>query len=262
MRLLGAGLCGAAALACLGIGGAALVRGQWQGVWVILVGALWGLGVVMVLDLHEQLLRRLPSGGRNEVLGGAVALLAGSVLLVQTVTTGGAASIGLAVAAASVFLLVGVLLLASGLGWLAGDGLVRRLLVAVLLSVFTAIAMLFPPGALIVAVFAASAWIAVYRRIHERATGCDPMAGLSDAKQLGVAALVVLVLLLTAGGIWVVGKRTREKGPAAVEAAAPAAPAAATAAEAAAGATPAEGLPLEALPSEAPPSPLLPAEAP
>lgn len=143
-----------------------------------------------------------PMAGRDRgvLLGGAAALLLGLALIVLVLANPESMSEGvppwIGVAAGSVFFLAGVLVIRGAKRGGSQDDFVTKVFVAVFVSVFAAVSMIFPPGGIFVAWLAVTCWIVVYRRIHQRVTGRDPLAGSSDAKQLGLGCLVTILLVL------------------------------------------------------------------
>jgi len=188
------------------IGG--LVAAAWHGLGflrLVPMGLLWLVGAALCFDLP----RRLAASGRHRadevsrILGGSAALFAGLAIAGQILADPSGMSKGVSlwagIAAGGVFFLAGVLIIASG-----RDGLLGPVMVAVFLSLFATLSLaLFPPGGLFVAFLAIQGWIAAYRKLHQWATGRDPLAGMSDERLFGVGCLVFLVLLLLAGGaLW------------------------------------------------------------
>ena len=101
-----------------------------------------------------------------------------------------------------VFFLAGVLVVRQATRQGQAVQIVDSLLVAVLITAFAAVACIFPPSAVIVAALAVQAWVAVYRQIHAKIWGRDPLGHLSQEKQLGVGCLVYLLLLVIAAVIF------------------------------------------------------------
>ena len=137
---------------------------------------------------------------RGQLFAGAGAMLLGLLLMVMVIGDPAFMSEGvplwIGVAAGGVFFLAGVLVLRSATkGGPVGD-IVNTTLVAVLVSAFAAVSMIFPPSGILVGYFAVLCWILVYRRVHERVTGRDPLGGWSDRKQLGLGCLVTITLIL------------------------------------------------------------------
>jgi hypothetical protein len=106
-------------------------------------------------------------------------------------------------AAGFAFALAGLMVASQSFGpGTRADGLLPRLLVALLLTAFAAASMIFPPGGLLVAYMAVHVWIGVYASIHQAVTGRDPMAGMSDRRQFALGCLVFVVLLLALAIGW------------------------------------------------------------
>ena len=194
----------------LGVGsvGGGLVAGVLGGpryLPIVPMGLIWLVGAALCFDLP----RRLAARGRHRedevsrILGGSAAVCAGLAIAGQVLTDPTGMSEGVppwtGVAAGLVFLLAGVLIIAGGHAGFRGP-----LIVAVFLSLLAALSLaLFPPGGIIVAFLAIQGWIVVYRKVHERLTGRDPLAGMSDVRLLGVGCLVFLaVVLLVAAALW------------------------------------------------------------
>jgi hypothetical protein len=152
---------------------------------------------------------------RHQVFGAILATAVGAALLALVLAAPEGLSEGVpvfvGVAAGGTFLLAGLVLLGHATGWVADGGLLHRVLVALLLTCFAGVAAVFPPSLLFVGVIAVLGWIGVYRRVHERAFGRDPMGGMSQEKQLGVGCLATLALL---GGIALVVRLRRPSQPA------------------------------------------------
>ena len=136
---------------------------------------------------------------RGATIGGALALLFGLFVMVMPVLDPSFLSEGvpqwIGVSAGAVFFVAGLVVLRSATRG-AADDLVNTVLVAVLLTAFAAVSMIFPPGAIFVVYFAVLCWIAVYRQIHARVTGRDPLGSLSDGRQLGLGCVVTIALIL------------------------------------------------------------------
>jgi hypothetical protein len=137
---------------------------------------------------------------RGATIAGALALLFGLFVMASALLDPSFLSEGvprwIGVSAGAVFFLTGLVVLRSATGGGAAVDLVNTILVAVLVTAFAAVSMVFPPGALFVVYFAVLCWIAVYRQIHTRVTGRDPLAGVSDARHLGLGCAVTIVLIL------------------------------------------------------------------
>lgn len=147
-------------------------------------------------DVPRRLQAAGPLGedGASRMLGGSAAIYAGLAIAGQVMTDPSGMSPGVSlwvgVAAGGVFFLAGVLIVAG-----ARQGLLGPLAVALLLSLFAALALvLFPPGGIVVAFLAVLGWLEVARTIHHRVTGRDPFAGMSDERRLGIGCLVFLAL--------------------------------------------------------------------
>jgi hypothetical protein len=154
-----------------------------------------------------------------QLFGGIVATLVGGAILLMVALNPDMMSEGVSpwvgILAGGVFFLTGVILVGSATRWLRNDGLVSRLLVASLLTSIAAVAMVFPPGGIVAAFLAVHGWIAVYRWLHKRVTGNDPMGSMSQEKQFGVGCLVYLALvLLLVLGLWLGGRFDPEPLPA------------------------------------------------
>lgn len=137
---------------------------------------------------------------RGAMFAGAVALLIGAFVMVSALLDPSFLSEGVArwigVSAGAVFFLTGVLVLKSTMHRGAGHDLTNTILVAVLVTAFAAVSMVFPPSAVFVGYLAVLCWMEVYRRIHARVTGRDPLAGVSDGRHLGLGCAVTIVLIL------------------------------------------------------------------
>jgi low affinity Fe/Cu permease len=149
---------------------------------------------------------------RAALFGGAAALVVGLALIVLVLANPESMADGvplwIGVAAGGVFALAGVLVIRGAKSGGSRHDFATEVLVAVFVSVFAAVSMIFPPGGIFVAWLAVTCWIGVYRRIHERVTGRDPLAGSSDGKQLGLGCLVTILLILgVVLAAWLTGDR-------------------------------------------------------
>ncbi len=100
------------------------------------------------------------------------------------------------IAAASVFFLAGAIMVGHESGLLGSHQVLASVVLAIFMTVFAAVSMIFPPGGIFVVFLAVNAWIQVYRAVHQALTGRDPFAGMSQEKQLGIGCIVFLLLAL------------------------------------------------------------------
>lgn len=154
---------------------------------------------------------------RGAMIGGAVALLLGLFVMVMPMLDPSWLSEGvplwIGVSAGAVFFLSGLLVLGSATRGAAAGDLATTILTAVLVTAFAAVSTIFPPGAIFVVYFAVLCWIAVYRQVHARVTGRDPLAGLSDRRQLGLGCAVTIALILLAVLVaWIIRNRPPAEG--------------------------------------------------
>jgi len=137
---------------------------------------------------------------RAHLIGGALISILGLGIMVMSLVDPSSLSEGvppwIGVGAGGAFLMAGLAAAWSSIRSGNPDGLVPRALAALLLSMFALAAMIFPPSGLFVGFLAVLAWIHVYRRIHERVTGRDPLLGTSNAKLAGLGCLVTTLLIL------------------------------------------------------------------
>jgi len=201
LRVLGGVLCAALGLGCLAGGVFFVLTGAWQGLGLLPFGALWLLGAAMVFNVQHRLLRRwLPEDARDKAIGGGVAITCGMIIVPMIIANPSGMSEGVplfvGVAAGGAFFLAGVLLIGDATRLMPSGGILYNVVVALLVTDFGLVSFVFPPSALFVAVIAVQVWVGVYRKIHEKVTGRDPLGALSQAKQFGVGCLVALVLAL------------------------------------------------------------------
>jgi hypothetical protein len=103
------------------------------------------------------------------------------------------------VAAGVTFFLGGVLACQAARG--AGDTLAMRTLVALLITAFAAVAVVFPFSLLFMIPLGVLAWIAVARLAATTLGWRDPLAGWSDERQLGLGCGISVVLVLLVVGV-------------------------------------------------------------
>lgn len=216
VRLFGAVVTGALALGCLVLAGVAATRGEWKPVLLLVpIGLLWGVGTALCLE--PELGRRIRSGRQSRLLGGLAALLAG--LAISALVALGGVSEGVPAWVGAIaglpFLLVGLLLLGDLFGW-RGGGLVHQILVALLFSSMAAVAVGAVGGLGLAAVLVSGpAWLAVYRTLHRRWRGRDPLEGRPESTQLAAGCLVGLLLaLVVVGAFWLASRPPAPPSPA------------------------------------------------
>jgi hypothetical protein len=215
LRLFAALVTAGLSIACLVLAGFAAADGAWGPLGLLLpVAGLWGLATVMCLESVVRL--PLDAGRRTPLLGGTAALLAGLAIAAQANVAGVSAGVPrwVGTLAGLPFLLVGIVILGGALGLLR-DGVLQRLLVALLVSALAAVAVgVGGPLGLVLVALSGLPWVAVYRAVHERLWGRDPLAGRGDTTQLGFGCLVGLVL----AGLVAFGLRRASQPPPPLEA--------------------------------------------
>jgi hypothetical protein len=150
------------------------------------------------------------------MIGGATAILFGLFVMVMPLVDPSFLSEGvprwIGVSAGAVFFLTGLLVLRSTTHRGAAHDLANTILVAVLVTAFAAVSMVFPPSAVFVGYLAVLCWMQVYRQVHAHVTGRDPLAGVSDGRHLGLGCLTIVVALVVVLAAWLM-KDPQPAGP-------------------------------------------------